>query len=126
MGQDLRELRTARMRQIASAFVAYLKRAGLQVRINSVRRGLAEQRELYANFQSCGCSRCPPLPGRCYPVAAPGRSPHALGIAFDMSIEPRSALPAVGRLWESIGFRWGGRFNDPIHFDFYPRGYTPR
>jgi len=24
---------------------------------------------------------------------------------------------AVGLLWESWGGRWGGRFNDEIHFD---------
>jgi hypothetical protein len=27
----------------------------------------------------------------------------------------------AGEIWEALGFTWGGRFSDPIHFDFRPR-----
>lgn len=124
MGTSLREL-NPKQRRIAQAFVAYLQRNGVRVRINSVRRDPAEQRALWANYQRCGCSSCPPVPGRCYPVAKPGSSPHEQGIAFDMSVEPRALLNAAGAIWESLGFRWGGRFDDPIHFDFRPTGWRP-
>lgn len=126
MGTSLRELEPS-LYPIAKAFVGALTRAGLKVRINSVRRDMAEQERLYANFRRCGCSSCPPKAGRCYPVAKPGSSPHALGIAWDMSVEPRAALPIVGAFWERLGFRWGGNFShpDPIHFDFHPTGWTP-
>jgi len=41
-----------------------------------------------------------------------------LGLAFDMVVTPMTALKPLGELWERLGFTWGGRFNDPIHFDF--------
>lgn len=32
-------------------------------------------------------------------------------------VGPADQLRAAGELWESWGGRWGGRFNDPIHFE---------
>lgn len=26
-------------------------------------------------------------------------------------------LPWLGAVWEAAGGKWGGRFNDPIHFE---------
>lgn len=91
----------------------------VRVIVTSTRRSMAKQAQLYEAYIS-GRSR--------YPAAPPGSSPHALGIAFDIAIEPKSvqlaALRLAGALWEAIGYRWGGRFNDPIHFDTRPRNYV--
>lgn len=141
MGTSLREL-NADVYPIAQRFVreapaqlGALLGIKLNVRINSVRRDQDEQQQLYANFLRCGCSSCSPNRSGCYPVAKPGSSPHALGIAWDMNVEPRyvrigrrrvDLLQLLGLLWQSLGFRWGGVFSqpDPVHFDFHPPGYT--
>jgi hypothetical protein len=52
-----------------------------------------------------------------YPVAPPGSSYHEYRRAFDV-VGPPDVLAAAGRVWESWGGTWGGRFRnaDPIHF----------
>lgn len=52
-----------------------------------------------------------------YPVARPGTSWHEYGRAWDM-VGPPDQLELAGRVWESWGGTWGGRFSrtDPIHF----------
>lgn len=92
---------------IARAFVAALEANGIKVTISSTRRSLDTQRALYTNFQR-GCSRLP--------AAAPGKSMHGLGRAFDLHLEP-PVYELAGEFWESIGGTWGGRFNDPVHFE---------
>lgn len=89
--------------------------AGYRVTVTSVRRDRDKQRELWERCMA-GASR--------FPAAFPGSSPHELGIAFDLSLDPPQ-YEGPGRLWERLGFRWGGRFRDAIHFDFYPRGFLP-
>ena len=104
---------------LARAFVAALERRGIRVEVTSAGRGLDEQRQLYADYLA-GRSR--------YPAAPPGRSTHGRGIAFDLRLNSKSpgAVSAervpweyalAGRIWESLGLTWGGRFHDPIHFD---------
>jgi hypothetical protein len=109
---------------IARAFVrmiespTFARFAGVhQVRatVTSTRRGPDKQRELWNCYQRTGCSNCRRTPS-CFPAAAPGKSTHALGLAFDLHLSP-PVYAAAGRLWEMIGFTWGGRFSDPIHFD---------
>lgn len=34
-----------------------------------------------------------------------------------MVVNDERYLEPLGRVWESWGGRWGGRFNDPIHFE---------
>jgi hypothetical protein len=51
-----------------------------------------------------------------YPAAPPGRSLHQYGRAFDL-VAPAAILQQLGRIWESWGGTWGGRGNDPIHFE---------
>ena len=46
---------------------------------------------------------------------------HDQGFAFDVHMDP-PVYEQAGRAWESLGFTWGGRFSDPIHFDFRRRG----
>lgn len=96
---------------LAAAFVRALQRAGISVIVTSTRRSLDEQKRLYARFKA-GLSK--------YPAAPPGRSTHAIGAAFDLHLNP-PVYEAAGRVWESLGLTWGGRFSDPIHFDFRRR-----
>jgi len=99
----------------AQQFVRALERAGIRVTVTSARRDPKKQAQLYEAY----------LAGRSkFPAAPPGHSPHELGIAFDVHLDP-PAYEAAGTVWESLGLRWGGRFQDRIHFDFYPRGWSP-
>lgn len=83
----------------------------MRVTVTSTRRSYAEQAELYRRYKA-GLSK--------YPAAPPGQSQHALGTAWDMVLDP-PVYDIAGKLWESIGFTWGGRFNDRVHFDVRPK-----
>jgi hypothetical protein len=96
------------LRPYAEALLAVLQQSGLNPRVTSTMRSIADQKRLYADFLQ-GRSR--------YPAAAPGRSPHNYGWAFDIAINDDSYLQDAGELWESWGGTWGGRFKDPIHFE---------
>ena len=118
MSASLRSL-DRRFAPYAQAFIAALARAGYRVEVTSTRRDSNEQRRLWDCYRKTGCSNCRRGPG-CYPAAPPGQSVHALGAAFDLKLTPPDYARA-GRYWESLGLTWGGRFSDPIHFDFRPR-----
>lgn len=75
------------------------------VRITSVVRSRASQRELYSRFKA-GRAR--------FPAAPPGRSHHEYGLAWDMVTEPFSALTTLGSWWTQVGGRWSA--TDVIHF----------
>lgn len=94
----------------AEVLLAWIRQMDPSARVSSVRRSSTEQARLYRRFQA-GLSR--------YPAAPPGRSSHELGLAFDIVARPE-VLAAAGQVWESWGGRWGGRFQDPIHFDVRP------
>jgi hypothetical protein len=87
-------------------YARYLVSLFPRLTVTSVYRSITEQLELYRNR-----ARNP------YPVAPPGRSYHNYRRAWDM-VGPPEDLAAAGRVWESWGGTWGGRFNrlDPIHF----------
>lgn len=114
---------TTRGGPIVAAFLRALAGAGIKARITSTRRDPRKQAALYANYKRCGCSSCSSRPGRadCFPAAPPGTSTHEKGLAFDLELLPPGAYDWAGRLWESWGFTWGGRFSDPIHFDLRRR-----
>jgi len=58
------------------------------------------------------------ISGRSSTVAAPpGRSLHNYGHAFDLKVQYPEDQEWLGEVWEYWGGRWGGRFNDPNHFD---------
>lgn len=105
------------IREAANWFVGVLAQVGLRPTITSVRRSRRTQEKLYNDYVS-GRSR--------FPAARPGTSKHERGLAFDIffpsfkglsTAQLTTALEPVGRLWESMGGRWGGRFKDPIHFE---------
>lgn len=76
--------------------------------VSSVVRGEAEQRRLYADYVAKRSK---------YPAAAPGTSKHERGLALDIGGLQPAEQRYLGRVWESWGGRWGGRFRDPIHFE---------
>lgn len=93
-----------------SPYAQYLHDAalasGLAPRVTSGRRTRAQQEILYQRHLR-GLSN--------FPAAPPGRSKHEEGRAFDMTVVPMSALPAVGAFWQQMGGRWFA--SDPIHFE---------
>lgn len=102
---------------------------GVRITITSVTRSRSRQVKIW---ERCMRGASP------FPAAFPGTSPHELGIAFDLKIDPPGRMVrgpdgrvigqhylVLGQLWERLGLRWGGRFRDEIHFDFYPKGHVP-
>lgn len=108
-----------RVQPFVSQLLRALAQSGVKATITSTRRDPNEQKRLYDCYRKTGCSNCRRGPG-CYPAAAPGQSTHAMGIAFDLKLEP-PVYRQLGELWERAGLTWGGRFDDPIHFDFRRR-----
>lgn len=96
------------LRDAAKWLVDVARIAGLRPVVTSARRSSKKQAQLYDRYMR-GLSP--------YPAAPPGTSKHERGLAFDVTVQPLSALSALGSLWESIGGRWGGRFKDPVHFE---------
>lgn len=92
----------------AEALYGVARRYGLQPTVTSTFRSLSEQRFLYERWKR---GESP------YPAAAPGRSLHNYALAFDLQVNSDAGQDWLGAVWESWGGRWGGRFNDPIHFD---------
>jgi len=80
----------------------------LSPRVVSVFRSNAQQSRLYRAYVEGRSS---------IPAAPPGRSLHNHGEAFDLSVPNPEDQRWLGEVWESWGGRWGGRFNDPNHFD---------
>jgi LAS superfamily LD-carboxypeptidase LdcB len=105
-------------RDAARWFVNQLQQAGFRPTVTSARRSRRTQEKLYRDF----------IAGRSkFPAAKPGTSRHEFGRAFDVffpsykglsKAQLTKALEPVGKYWEEIGGRWGGRFNDPIHFEW--------
>lgn len=80
---------------------------GVRIRITSTFRSRRKQLALYRQREHS-----------VLPAAAPGRSTHEYGLAFDAVSVDRDAQEWLGRLGESVGLIWGGRFRrpDPVHF----------
>jgi hypothetical protein len=98
-------------RAVALALVQYGRSLGLPLVVTSGRRSQAQQEALV------------PAAGLYKAV----NSRHVLGRAFDLGFAgyrwqevPWEYWEFLGRIWESAGGRWGGRFRkpDPIHFDW--------
>lgn len=88
---------------------ALLDMGGARVQLTSVKRSRKQQELLWRRFQA-GLSQ--------FPAAPPGSSSHEKGLAFDIYSTDSRLLEQLGRQWEAWGGVWGGRFNDPIHFEF--------
>ena len=89
-------------------------RAGVRPQVTSTYRTLQQQTKLYDQFLA-GQSK--------YPVAPPGTSAHEFGYAFDLAVDNSTDLTDLGTVWEQWGGVYGGRFGDPVHFE-YP-GFSP-
>jgi hypothetical protein len=110
-----------RVQPFVRDFLLALAKLGIHSRITSGRRDRATQVRLWNAYRS-GRSK--------FPAARPGTSIHETGLAFDVILQhivPPSRPPyphpyeVAGRIWEGLGLTWGGRFRDPIHFDFRRR-----
>lgn len=96
------------LRPFAQGLLDYARQEGMRPRLLSTYRSIGEQRRLYERFIS----------GRStIPAAFPGRSLHNYRHAFDLAVRTEEDQAWLGLVWESWGGRWGGRFNDPNHFD---------
>jgi LAS superfamily LD-carboxypeptidase LdcB len=88
---------------LADSLLSWAAARGIPAAVVSVYRTREHQADLYRNRAS-----------NPYPVAPPGFSKHETGRAFDLWSPD---LDALGEHWERLGGRWGGRFNDPVHFE---------
>jgi hypothetical protein len=102
-------------KRVAPAMLPYLqalsdraRRMGASFRVGSGYRSPAEQAALRVRWQSGD-------PSVAFPPAK--HSYHELGLAVDLDGLDRAQLEELGRYWESLGGRWGGRFGDWNHFD---------
>ena len=84
----------------------YARSVGISLRLVSGYRSPQQQAALRMRWESGD-------PSVVYPPAQ--HSYHESGLAVDLE---SSRLSDLGRFWESLGGRWGGRFGDPVHFDF--------
>lgn len=77
---------------------------GVESRITSTVRSTRQQQQLYRRASNL-------------PAAAPGRSTHEYGLAFDI-VASRRQQRLLGEFGEFLGLWWGGRFRrpDPVHF----------
>lgn len=105
------------LRDTAEELLAMAREADPRFRLTSVVRGIHEQQKLWDAYQEALRRGEAHLP-----AARPGTSKHEFGLAFDMArpgIAPEDddLLPELGAIWEEAGGIWGGRFNDPVHFE---------
>lgn len=110
-----------RFRPIAEAWFAILRSVDPRFVITSARRSHMQQEQLYARYLRQVAAGEP-----AYTTAVPGTSPHERGLAIDvarLTVDPRedSVLHEAGRVWQSLGGRWGGDA-DPVHFGA-PQGW---
>jgi len=98
--------------RVAPAMVPYLqalwqyaRSVGIAIRLVSGYRSPEQQAALRMRWERGD-------PSIVYPPAQ--HSYHESGLAVDLE---SARLSDLGRFWESLGGRWGGRFGDPVHFD---------
>ena len=96
------------LRPWADALFEVARTYGLRPRVLSTFRSFSQQERLYRDWISGR---------RTTPAAPPGRSLHNFGHAFDLKTNHADSQEWLGQVWEAWGGRWGGRFNDPNHFD---------
>lgn len=97
------------MRPWAQRLVDVATTARVGGRVTSTYRTLAVQTRLYNAYLTGNAP---------YPVARPGTSAHEFRMAFDYAAPSKSDQNDLGQVWESWGGRWGGRFGDPVHFEW--------
>lgn len=112
------------VRRKRDELVSLCKKAGIPIRVTSGFRSIAEQDALYAQGRT--------KPGSIVTNAKGGQSLHNYGVAFDVCFASPTPYVGdwelVGRLGESIGLEWGGRWTglvDKPHFQLM-HGYTLR
>lgn len=105
------------VREAAEYAVAIAAEYGIKVTITSTGRSLSEQQFLYNRYQDCLRRKERVWPGNknaaCrYPAAAPGRSAHGVGLAFDSWVAEKD-WPLWNAIRAAVGFRLDP--NDRVH-----------
>lgn len=87
---------------------------GRGFRVTSGLRSCAQQNAVYAKGRTA--------PGPVATNVRNCRSWHVHGRAFDIDFPgfSWSSVTPLGLFWEKLGGSWGGRFNDPGHFEWHP------
>jgi hypothetical protein len=113
MSRDLSEL-TWDTRVAVARLFSFAASKGLTVRLDSAKRSCDEQRALFAQGREGG--------GNVVTNAQGCGSYHVLGRAVDIYVGSWNCkdYEELGKYWESIGGRWGGRFAlmDCVHFEW--------
>jgi len=103
-----------------NAFIVGAEGMGVPVRVTQTLRTMDQQGKLWAQGRT--------LPGPIVTKAKPGQSAHNFGMAFDICFAGKVPYPPesdprweqLGKLGESLGLAWGGRFKkfkDRPHFE---------
>ncbi|SRR5712691_2904668 len=100
-----------------------LKDAGYLVRVNSVYRSKAQQRELHQRWEEGD-------PQVIAEPAPPGRSAHNFGMAADLNLQPED-FDALQQAAEDNGLAYPDPEGDPVHIELpnwrdLTKGWTPR
>jgi hypothetical protein len=93
----------------ADVLLAYATDQGYAPVITSTVRSIWQQLDLWNRYRA----------GRAqFPAAAPGRSAHQYGWAFDMALQngDANAYADLGAVWQGWGGTWGAGA-DPVHFE---------
>ena len=107
----------------AERLLAKAKEQGLNIRITETFRSVKKQDEYYNKGRTSSGSKVTNAKGL--------QSYHQYGLAFDVSFVGSNAYPndnaiweKLGKIGESLGLVWGGRFNDKPHFEYHLEGKT--
>jgi peptidoglycan L-alanyl-D-glutamate endopeptidase CwlK len=115
--EDLHPVVAEKARQL----IELCKAEGIDLRVTSTLRTLAEQAELYAQGRT--------KPGQIVTQAKPGQSWHNWGLAFDVAPfyagKPQwnsRHWDRIGELGKKLGLSWGGTWLRPDrpHFEYHP------
>lgn len=113
MSRELNEL-TDDTNEAVARLLSRAKDLGLTVRIDSTRRTCGEQAAEFAKGRT--------VEGSVVTQVSGCRSYHVLGRAVDIFVGTWDCADyeELGKFWESIGGRWGGRFSfrDCVHFEW--------
>ena len=112
---------------LARKLIELAAEQGICAKVIDGYRTFEEQNRIYALGRT--------KPGKIVTKARGGQSWHNYQLAFDVGVFssdgkqyiPEShAYTELGKIGESLGLEWGGRweFEDPPHFQFNPKGYS--
>lgn len=91
--------------KLIKKLLRYAKSVGIKYVVTSKGRSREKQSQLYASDNR-------------FPVAAPGKSQHQYGLAWDISFDLDNNA-VFGQFWREAGYGWDS--DDPVHFAYFTR-----